>query len=373
MNMYKAAETFAPGEFLKDELEARHWTQTELAEIMGRPVRLVNEIIAGKKAVTPETAVQLGDALGTGPELWMNLESQYQLSKVQSTNGLVARRAQLYGRFPVREMIKRGWVAGSKTIDVLEQQFIAFFGIAAVNDEPSFCHAAKKTQAEIQPTMQQLAWLFRARQLASQLVVRPYQATAMRQALPRLSALRSAPRETRHVASIMAECGIRFVVIEPIPGSKIDGACFWLPNDQPVIALSLRLDRIDNFWFVLRHEIEHVLQQHGRDRAFILDQDRDAAASEQMLDEELVANRAAAEFCVPESEISDFVARVGPPFPEHRMVLFANRIHVHPGLAAGQLQRRLGRYDLYRKHLVKVRSFVTASALADGWGHVHSN
>ena len=51
------AEIFPPGEFLREELEARNWSQTELAEIMGRPVRLINEIIAGKKAITPETAI----------------------------------------------------------------------------------------------------------------------------------------------------------------------------------------------------------------------------------------------------------------------------------------------------------------------------
>ena len=88
-------EVFPPGEFLREELEARNWTQTELAEIIGRPVRLINEIIAGKKAITPETAIQLGESLGTGADVWMNLESQYQLSKVRGADDLIARRAGL--------------------------------------------------------------------------------------------------------------------------------------------------------------------------------------------------------------------------------------------------------------------------------------
>ena len=57
MTMNTYAEVFPPGEFLRDELEARNWSQTEFAEIIGRPVRLINEIIAGKRAITPETAV----------------------------------------------------------------------------------------------------------------------------------------------------------------------------------------------------------------------------------------------------------------------------------------------------------------------------
>ncbi|MBS0514276.1 MAG: HigA family addiction module antidote protein [Proteobacteria bacterium] len=370
--MNSVAEVFPPGEFLRDELDARGWTQTELAEIMGRPVRLINEIIAGKKAITPETAIQLGDSLGTGPELWMNLESQFQLSKVRSVDGLIARRARLYERFPVREMIKRGWIETSKSIDVLEQQFLKFFDIQALDANVSFCHAAKKSEADAPVNMLQLAWLFRARRCASEIVTKPYSEALLRQALASLSALLSAPEETRHVPRILADCGVRFVAVEPIPGSKIDGACFWLAKEQPVVAMSLRLDRIDNFWFVLRHELEHVLCRHGQEHGYILDQDIEGASADQVNGEEAVANAAAAQFCVARDELAGFIARVSPFFKEERVVLFAQRLNIHPGLVVGQLQRHLKRYDLFRKYQAKVRSFVTASALTDGWGVVHA-
>ena len=47
---------------------------------------------------------------------------------------------------------------------------------------------------------------------------------------------------------------------EALPSSKIDGVCLWLDQHSPVIGMSLRFDRIDNFWFVLGHEIEHALK-----------------------------------------------------------------------------------------------------------------
>lgn len=97
--MTKYAEVFPPGEFLKDELDARNWTQAEFAEIIGRPTRLINEIIAGKRAVTPETAVQIGASLGTSAELWLNLESQYQLSKVPVADDSIKQKAKL---MPIR-------------------------------------------------------------------------------------------------------------------------------------------------------------------------------------------------------------------------------------------------------------------------------
>ena len=134
----------------------------------------------------------------------------------------------------------------------------------------------------------------------------------------------------------------------------------------------MRHDRIDNFWFVLRHELEHVLRGHGQAQGYILDQDLEGTAADQISEEETVANAEAAEFCVSRSEMDGFVARVTPFFAEERVVLFAQRLNIHPGLVVGQLQRRLGRYDLFRKHQVKVRALVTAAALTDGWGVVHT-
>jgi HTH-type transcriptional regulator / antitoxin HigA len=75
------AEVFPPGEFVREELEARGWTQGDLAEILGRPLRLVNELIAGKKQITPETACGLAEAFGTDALYWMNLDSAYRLAK----------------------------------------------------------------------------------------------------------------------------------------------------------------------------------------------------------------------------------------------------------------------------------------------------
>lgn len=364
----KFAETFPPGEFLKEELEARNWNQTELAEIIGRPVKMVNELILGKRAVTPETAMQLGEALGTGPELWMNLESQYQLSKVIPANNVVSRKAKLYEKFPVREMMKRGWVAASDSIDVLEQQFLRYFSLASMNDQlPVVAHAAKKSSEEV--TSLQLAWLVAARKLALTVMVPRYRPDALRAILPRLHALMSAPEEVRHVPKLLNECGVRFVVIEALPSSKIDGACFWLDGEQPAIAISTRLDRIDNFWFVLRHEIEHVLCEHGKRSTLVFDEDLSDDLSQDQTEEERLANEAASVFPFSRAEIDSYIARVQPYyFSEQKILNFAARLGVHPGIVVGKLQRRFDEYKYLRSHLAKIRAFVITSAPHDGWG-----
>lgn len=367
MSVRVPAEVFPPGEFLREELEARGWSQQELADILDRSPRLVSEIISGKRAVTPETAKGLSDAFGTSPEYWMNLESQYQLSKVRVENDHVARKARLYSKFPVREMLRRGWIRGSESLEVLEQRFCEYFCIGAIEEVPRLVHHARKTHAMEETNPLQLAWLFCVRQMAAQQRIEPYSRDKLLMALEKLKALVLSSEEVRHVPRILAEAGVRLVFVEPMSGSKLDGACFWLDDDKPVIGMTLRFDRIDNFWFVLRHEIEHVLQEDGKSGDPMIDVEVGDEKAE-LPECEVRANAAGANFCVPTDQLDNFIARIQPYFSEKKVLLFAQRLNVHPGLVVGQLQRRLDRHDFLRKHQVRIRDHILSSADVDGWG-----
>lgn len=365
----RPAEVFPPGEFIREELETRGWTQGDLAQIMNRPLRLVNELIAGKKQITPETARGLSAAFGDqDPLYWMNLDAAYRLAQLEPGDETIDRRAKLYSLFPVREMLKRRWVEPSERLDVTEQRVCRFFGISKIDEKPVFPHAAKAVQYD-QRTGLQWAWLFRAKELAEGVQASAYSEGKLKQALTKLRELLVAPEEIRQVPRILADAGVRFVVIEFLPGAKIDGAAFWLDRKSPVIALSLRFDRVNNFWFVLRHEIEHILNRDG----VIVDielterlQSNDALPAE-----EVRANAAASEFLVPSAELKSFITRVRPLYSEQRILLFAKRIGVHPGLVVGQLQFRSEiPYTHFHKHLVRIREIVAQAAVTDGWGTV---
>ncbi len=88
------AQVFPPGDFIREELDARGWTQRDLAEIIDRPLQAVNAIVNGKKEITPATAVALAAAFDTSPEFWLNLESAYQLTKVGQADPAIKARAQ---------------------------------------------------------------------------------------------------------------------------------------------------------------------------------------------------------------------------------------------------------------------------------------
>lgn len=361
-----------PGFYLREELDERGWTQRDLAYVLGCPDQAVHLIISGKRAITPDTAKALALALDVSPELLLNLQKSHDLSRAREPSDAIARRARLQQAYPIREMIKRGWLSDPSSIDELEIMVAAFFGAANVNDVPNIEHAARKTSyAEVTPI--QMVWLHRVRQLAAALPTRRYSEAALRVAIDDLENLLLAAEEARHVPRILAECGVRFVVVEQLPGSKIDGACFWL-NDgaTPVVGMSLRFDRIDNFWFVLRHELEHVLRRHGV-ASYLVDENLEGgeeAAHDALPDEEKMANRAAANFCAPHEEFEDFVVRYHPLFSEEIITEFSSQVNRHPGLIVGQLHRRFGRHNFLRRHLSHVREIVVRSALTDGWGQI---
>jgi HTH-type transcriptional regulator/antitoxin HigA len=95
-----------------------------------------------------------------------------------------------------------------------------------------------------------------------------------------------------------------------------------------------------------------------------------AGTGEVVTEAERQANQAAQEFCVPDKTLDAFIARKAPFFSERDLVGFARILKVHPGIVAGQLQRKTNRFDRFRDHLVKVRAVIAPNAIKDGWGDV---
>jgi len=366
-----------PGQLIQALLDSREWSKRVLAIVLDMDETAVNRIVADKRPITADLALSLQEVFEIKAEHFMDLQQYFDLAKAR----IVARpdpgratRAELFGGLPIAEMIKRGWLDADNIRDVskVEKALAKFFKADSIDQIEILPHAAKKTITSAEITPAQIAWLYRVKEIANEMIVSRYSPTAVRNAIPKLSALLSAPEEVRKVPRILAECGIRFVIVESLSSAKIDGVCFWLNDLSPVIGMSLRHDRIDNFWFVLRHELEHVIQLHGRTAA-MFDVELEGAKAgigDDIADEERIANEAAAEFCVPRKAMDSFIARKDPFFAERDLLGLAKTLNVHQGLVAGQLQHKTGRYDRFRNHLVKIRTMVAPSAMVDGWGDV---
>lgn len=367
-----AAEVFPPGDFLMEELEARGWNQQDFAAILGRPVGMVSEILNGRRGLTAETARGIADALGTSAELWLRLEADYRASVAQPDPN-VAKRAQLFEKAPVREMVKRGWIVPSDSPADLEARLLRFFGITSLGQRPALTpYAAHRSGPYSVTTPAQLAWLFRCRQLAETLDVPNFTPTRLRTAIGKLQSLTGDVEGVRYIPRVLAEAGIRFVVVQHLPQTKFDGACFWLGKSSPVIAVSGRYDRIDNLWHTVMHEVGHVKAGDGLSSQdyFAVDEDLGSRhEGDQRPASEREADRFAVESLVDQRELENFIIRVAPLYSRKRIIGFARRLRVHPGIVVGQLHWRDEiDYSHSRRMLASVRSSLTDSALSDGWG-----
>jgi HTH-type transcriptional regulator / antitoxin HigA len=370
MNNRTPAEVFPPGEFIRDELEERGWTQADLAKITGRPLPTINLIINGKTSITPETAIELSNAFGTSPQFWLNLETAYQLSKVKSEgNEIIRERAKLFESAPINDMQKRGWIKATTSIESLQDCLAAFFSIPEINRLKTATMRASDQRTELTP--EQLSWCVRVLQLARSVPAKKFTNQSLLDGIPQLRALANFPENTSYVPKVLSEMGIRFVVVEHLPKSCIDGAALWLGDDweKPVIALSMRYDRIDCFWHTLFHEISHIKHKDQ----YTLDVDMVGAdrclSDESLSDVEKRANADAADMLIPKDKLQSFIVRTRPFYSTERLIQFANLMKIHPGIIAGQLQHRKEiQWSHHRKMLVKVKDVLISTALTDGFG-----
>ena len=348
------ARAVPPGQLIQRELDARGWTQNDLAEVMARPSQAISEIITGKKQITAETAIELGGAFGVDASLWSTLQSNYNLhlARQQKTAHDVARRSQLYSATPLLELIKRGWLNIKKNSPIEEQEtaVCGFLGISSIGARAELSISFRSAEHRGPDWTAKIAWAKRVEHLAAPLVKKlpKYSKAALEKAIPKLLKLAATEDGVSQVPVFLAKLGIGFVILPHLPKSYLDGAI--LPVDgHPVVALSMRYDRIDNFWFTLLHELAHCLRG---DYAFI----------EQNGEDEDGADAQAAAWLMTESEFKTLVKSAAPDFSMIKIEAFAAGIERHPGIVIGQLQRRIPEfgYAKGRNVLVKVRALLAA-------------
>ncbi|MGB7622628.1 MAG: helix-turn-helix domain-containing protein [Terriglobia bacterium] len=374
MENITVAQAFPPGDFIKEELEARGWSQQSLAEIMARQTSVVSAIVNGKRGISLDIATELSSAFGTSVDYWMNLEKSYQQFMRNRPDDSISRRARLFQLAPVKEMAKRNWIEPSTDWAVIEKQVCAFLEIQSLDEEPkAFAHAAKKSSPEEPATPAQAAWLRRAKKLARAVQAAQFSEESFADAVRSIRRLMENPEDVRQVPKVLAAAGIRLLIVENIAHAKMDGACFWLDN-QPVIAMGVRYDRIENFWYVLTHEMGHVGHRDGVDGDPVWDANlvgEDAVPFEQKSEMEKRADIFAQETLIDQAALENWITRIGPLYSKVRILAFARMNHVHPAIVLGQLQHRKEvDWSHSREMLVKFRHLITPVALTDGFGNV---
>ncbi|MDO5511456.1 helix-turn-helix domain-containing protein [Corynebacterium sp.] len=334
MSTTPMAEAFPAGEFLAEELEARGWSQQDFAAVLDRPVQFVSEVITGKREITRESAAQIGAALDTSAELWLNLQDTYLLwlqsqdTQVQESIDSVRTRARLQELAPVRELQKRGLVSTGDTAEQV-RDVLDLLGMRSLDDTSALAFSARRSNTDDTVTPVQRAWVACVHRVAENLPAREYNRDAFEVAVRTLSSAAREPSALATFQALFAEAGVRLVYLEAFPGGKLDG-CALLLDGAPAIGVSGRGKRLDKVLFTILHEAAHVLLGHlsGTNDAIADDL---SAPGEDKWEQEADALAGSLAIAGPLPEVPGRITR--------RWVdMAAKHLDVHPIVLIGRLQ-----------------------------------
>ncbi len=329
-----------PGDTIQETIDALGMNQYELAERMGRPIKTVNEIIKGKEAITPSTAVQLERVLGIPTSFWLERERLYvqALTAIEHEQKLETWVETWLIQFPIKALEKLNWIPKAETATKTVAALLSFFGVATP-DEWTAVYVGEQLQnsyyrislAHLTQQGALSAWLRKGELQAKGLKIKPFDRKKFQKNLVAIRGLahRHPADFKEQLQTLCSESGLAVVFTQCLPKTNVSGVARWI-GQTPLIQLSGRYKSNDHFWFTFFHETGHILK-HGKKDFFI------EGISEIHLDEEKEreANEFAANYLIPARDFKRFVEQ--GDFSESAMVQFAESVKIHPAVVAGRL------------------------------------
>lgn len=324
---------------IRFRMEQQNLSQNDLVPYLGSRSR-ASEILAGKRPLSLSMIRALHYGLGIPASVLLQKPSASQ--KEEDID---------WRKFPIKEMIKRGWIqATSITQDNIHEILRDFFG--QVMPSPAMASVyLKKDHIRSHQKVDHYAlaaWSTRIIICANNLKCPArYQPGVINQDFLRKVAKLSRSEDGPWLAcDFLLQYGIAVIIEEYLPQTYIDGAAMMAPSGQPVIGLTLRRDRIDNFWFVLMHELVHIWRHVlSPSSLFFDDLDKEASTDRQ----EKEADELAREALIPRSVWDRSHARVlrSPDAAK----LLADELAIHPAIVAGRMRWEAKNYRILNQML----------------------
>lgn len=323
-----------PAEAIRFRMEQSGLNQQDLVPFIGSKSR-VSEVLSGRRGLTLDMVRKLHEGLGIPLKSLVQGESKELPARIDP------------GCYPVKEMFLRGFFAAvfgtdwHRAKEKAEEMLHSFFRgregdpICALNRQTT----REKTKINVGALH---AWRCRVLDQAAALNLPEYDAEALNPAfiksLTTLSGLAQGPLLARQR---LHDVGVAMVIEEHLTGTHLDGAALWHPKGFPVIALTLRHNRLDNFWFTLFHELGHVVEHlNSSAGGGYLDTDIDSRSEKNV---ERQADRFALNAFIPENQWD----RLSALNYADEIKAAARKLAIHPAIIAGRLRREA---NDYRKH-----------------------
>ncbi len=312
-----------PIDAIKFYMEQRDLTPRDLIPFMGDRSK-VSQILSRKRALTLPMIRALQEGLGIPASV---LIQEPKLSDEID-----------WGKFPLEEMVAREWLEVSrKELHSRAPEILKDF-LAPLGSIQNLALLPRATHIRSGKEMDRyslLAWAARIYRLASSnRPTKRYSPDLITEdfirSVVKLSSCSDGPQQARqHLRSF----GVSLVIEPHLPGTYLDAAVLSVTKQNPVIGLTLRYDRLDNFWFSLTHELVH-LARHIKEGARAFFDDLDVSSQEDPRERE--ADEIAGEILIPEELWLQSPAHLIPS-PEAALDL-AEQLGVHPAIVAGRMR-----------------------------------
>ena len=356
INQYNPDTVSSPGETLAELLGLHNMSQAQLAERTGRPKKTINEIIKGKSAITPETALQFEKVFGVAASFWNNRDRRYRefLAKRAELKTLRSQTSWL-DEIPFRELVKLGWVQDSSDKLRRLELLLAFFGVAGPKQWRDLYAGVsfRKSPAFRSNPGAIAAWLRKGELEATEIECDEFDASKFRATLDGIrkeEIIRLRQEGPANVVKRMVErcskSGTALVFVRSISHTRTFGASRWLSPNKALIQISLLYKNDYSLWFTFFHEAGHILR-HGKKSTFI--------NFENMVEDALEkeANSFAEEILFPNRSLQAFAeSHPDKRFSTNDILRFAENQSLTPGVVVGKLQHAK---TLPRTHFNKLR------------------
>lgn len=326
-----------PIEAIVFRMEEQGLKQADLVPYFGTRSR-VSEVLARKRPLTVNMIRALSAGLGISADTLVGTDAVETVpSEINEPD---------WAKFPIREMVARGWLEkftskAAKSAEDLVKGFIAEsgldFGLTAYKRSIGGEAYSPATKYAL------YAWLARVTQKARDKKRKlgsfdrgEISSTFLRE-LVQLSWFDHGPILA---IEFLEKHGVAVIVEPALKGTLLDGAAFQDEDGTPVIGLTLRFDRIDNFWFTLVHEMAHLWKHLHGDEAFL--DNLDSTSEDKR---EIEANRIAKEALIPRVAWKRSEACLNPT--HSNIDALSRELKIHPGIIAGRIRKERENYMLF--------------------------
>jgi len=321
--------TPTPLNSLRFRMEQQRLSQRDLVPFFGSRSK-VSEVLSGKRPLTLSMIRALHRGLGIPAEALLQNQQPSFLEEEAELD---------WSRFPVREMVARKWVDCSSPHEIRDDPEAIVRRFLAPLGGPAKIHALYRRTRRIRSGRAMdryalAAWTLRIVIRGLNFSPARYnEGSVTKDFMREVVQLSWSSRGPLLAQEFLQKYGIVLIIERHLPNTHLDGAAVMAARHRPVIGLTLRHDRLDNFWFCLVHELAH-LSLHLRDEADCFYDDLDTETGDDTNERE--ADTLAGEALIPESAWAQSPAKNlrSPDAARH----LAERLKIHPAIVAGRMR-----------------------------------